>query len=457
MATKMLVCPECDSAVAPGRFACTSCGALLASVASAPRSLSLTEAMTPPSVSPAAPPAEIVDAESDTGFAPDPHEAVDGLSTIGPAWAHGPLERAPGESDLELGFDEDAPLAAAGATTAAPAPEADMEAPAAVAAAEPAPQNELIAEAQPAEAPPAAPDVDSDAVADVAGNEAQTAADDEPVTDEADVAGDEVEAADVDVEAEGDEFEADEPAAPAAAALAVPAPVPAPAAMNVVEPQWPETRGWPPPGAAQPMSMQEPVQRPRAGAYLPPSALLTSVADLSEELHAGAPAVAATAAPAAAAPYVAGHDTPPTEAAKDARRMPGIDQAFPPQLVVAGAGITTLGFLLPWAAIVIGSGRIGGYLEQWGLAGPGHVLILLVVIALGAVASQVDRLPGWARPGLASLVLAGLLVGLVWPYLLGGFQPAIGVYVTLAGALVMSLGGSLDLWLRRHAGVPRPV
>jgi hypothetical protein len=85
------------------------------------------------------------------------------------------------------------------------------------------------------------------------------------------------------------------------------------------------------------------------------------------------------------------------------------------------------------------------------------VLILLVVVALGAVASQVDRLPGWARPGLASLVVAGVLVGLVWPYLLGGFQPAVGVYVTLAGALVLSLGGSLDLWLRRHASVPRAV
>jgi len=441
MATKMLVCPECESAVAPGRFACTSCGTLLASVASAPRSLSLAEPMTPPSVSPAAPAAAIVVPDTDDDSAPDSLAAADGPTTIGPAWAHGPLERAPGESDLELGFDEDAPLASEGASIVAPEAEADTAAVDAVTAAEPPPDDEPVGEAQPAEVVPETPDVEPPAEADLAASQAQPLAADEPVADDADLAGHEIEPA----QADADEFEADEPAAPAAAA------------SHVTEPKWPETRGWPPPGAAQPMSMPEPAQRPRAGAYLPPSALLTSVADPADGLHAGAPGLAATAATAAPAPSVAGHDTPRAETAKDARRMPGIDGAFPPQLVVAGAGITTLGFLLPWAAIVIGSGRIGGYLDQWGLAGPGHVLILLVVVALGAVASQVDRLPGWARPGLASLVVAGVLVGLVWPYLLGGFQPAVGVYVTLAGALVLSLGGSLDLWLRRHASVPRAV
>jgi hypothetical protein len=137
--------------------------------------------------------------------------------------------------------------------------------------------------------------------------------------------------------------------------------------------------------------------------------------------------------------------------------MPGIDPAFPPQVIVVGAGLTSLGFLLPWAAIVIGSGRIGGYLEQWGLAGPGHMILLVAAIALGAAASQVDRLPAWARPGIPALVLAGLLVGILWPYLFGSFQTSIGVYVTLVGALVMGVGAALELWHRRHVVAARPV
>ena len=105
MATKMLVCPECESAVAPGRFACPSCGTLLAAVASAQRSLGWVDDMTPP---PAA-------------IAPDePTDALLSLSTIGPAWAHGPLERAPGETDLDL-VDEDAPLVGIETADAEPA------------------------------------------------------------------------------------------------------------------------------------------------------------------------------------------------------------------------------------------------------------------------------------------------------------------------------------------------
>src|SRR5262245_53037333 len=38
MATKVVVCPECESALEPGRFSCPTCGALVAAVASMPRS-----------------------------------------------------------------------------------------------------------------------------------------------------------------------------------------------------------------------------------------------------------------------------------------------------------------------------------------------------------------------------------------------------------------------------------
>jgi hypothetical protein len=189
MATKMLVCPECESAVAPGRFACASCGAMLASVASAPRSLSLTESMASPSVSPGAPAAAMDVTETDTDSTPDPHEVAEGLSTIGPAWAHGPLERAPGETDLD--FDEDAPLAAEVASTEAPgAAQADADAADTVAAADPMPHDEPVAETGPAEELAAAPDVESSAFANLAVNEARPVPADEPVADEAGVEGD---------------------------------------------------------------------------------------------------------------------------------------------------------------------------------------------------------------------------------------------------------------------------
>jgi hypothetical protein len=145
-------------------------------------------------------------------------------------------------------------------------------------------------------------------------------------------------------------------------------------------------------------------------------------------------------------------------AAPRSRRALDVDRAFPPQAVVVGAGIATLGFLMPWAPIVIGSTHTGGYLDQWGLAAPGHAALLLVIIALGAAASQVDRLPDWARPGLPAVIISGILIGLVWPYLLvGGFQPTVGVYLTFAAAIVLVVGGLLDMWVTRHARGSRAV
>jgi hypothetical protein len=127
------------------------------------------------------------------------------------------------------------------------------------------------------------------------------------------------------------------------------------------------------------------------------------------------------------------------------------------RIVVLGAGLAGFGFLLPWADIVIGSGRIGGYLEQWGLAGPGHLPVLAVIVALGFLALFAERLPQWVRLGLPSIALACLLAGLVWPYLVGPFDPSIGVYVVAIGAIVMIAGGLLDRAATRHAEVAATV
>lgn len=139
------------------------------------------------------------------------------------------------------------------------------------------------------------------------------------------------------------------------------------------------------------------------------------------------------------------------------RGLPVVDATLAAQIVAVGAVIAGVGFLLPWAAIVIGSGRIGGFFDQWGLAGPGHALLLLVVVALGGAASQARRLPAWARPGLPAAIVGGLLGGLAWPYLVGSLDARIGVFVTLVGAIVLIAGGVLDLWIARHAEESRPV
>jgi hypothetical protein len=435
LATKLLVCPECSSAVAPGRFACTSCGALLASVASAPRSLGWVEDMTPPVVTPPPPVAESNDSEATDAEMTEMTEAA-GRTTIGPAWAHGLLERAPGETDLEI--DEDAPLAAAAGPVDALRP-VYPEVPAS--GAEPVAEAEAVVEAEPvAEAAPyevVEPAVEAEPFA-----EAKPFAEAEPVlqSDGGAPAGQ-----------VGD-------AEPLVASAAIPSALFSPAveaqAPKPSEPSWPEKPSWPPPGAERLAPLSEPAPRPRAGAYLPPSAVLTTIDEAPEAMTAGTPGRPMTAASSAAS---TGVTVASAAEKKPARVLPALDPTVPPKVVVLGAGIAGLGFLLPWAAVVVGSGRIGGYLDQWGLAGPGHPLVLLVLVALGAWASQIERLPAWVRPGLPAAVVAGLLVGLVWPYVFGSLQSTVGVYLTLVGAIVLASGGLLDLWAERHAGEPRAV
>ena len=62
MATKVVVCPECESPVEAGRFSCSSCGAVVAAVATVARSFAPAPAATPTPVEEVvpepAPPAE---------------------------------------------------------------------------------------------------------------------------------------------------------------------------------------------------------------------------------------------------------------------------------------------------------------------------------------------------------------------------------------------------------------
>ena len=111
--------------------------------------------------------------------------------------------------------------------------------------------------------------------------------------------------------------------------------------------------------------------------------------------------------------------------------------------VLIGAAIVAFGLLLPWVNTLPGSNLFANYLERWGLAGPGVWLVLLVAVVLVMVAGSAGRPATWALR-LPAIALAAFVVGLVWPYLMGGSGRAIGVWVVLVGAIVLAVGGILE-------------
>lgn len=117
-------------------------------------------------------------------------------------------------------------------------------------------------------------------------------------------------------------------------------------------------------------------------------------------------------------------------------------------VIAVGAAIAAIGFLLPWAGVLAGAGLLGGYFTQWGLAGPGHWISLTFLVATVGVALAGPPTARWPV-GLGAIVLAALLVGMLWPYLFGYLGRSIGIWVVLAGAIVLAVGGVLDR-LGRH-------
>jgi hypothetical protein len=355
MATRMVVCPECDTPLSPGRLACSACGALVASVASAIRTF---PAEAPPALLPVE---EAV---------PEPAARVRATSKPRRA-ASAPSPETNGNSHVAMN----------GSSPAAP----------------------------PVSAPRAAPVPVAHA----------------PVTP-----------------------------APAAATIADPNRVPD---VLTAVPSWPEAPAWPPvrPTGEPVLQRQEAEPRVLAGAYLPPSAVLPPGEALPLRNGNGHPAPAPTEAPAA----------PSSESAHIGGRFRlgegdgplGIPVDAATKTIAIGAGITAFGFILPWAEIVIGSRSVGSYLDEWGLAGPGHVIVLLAVLGIAAASIVAARLPRWLGLALPAVSLAFLLLGLAWPYVFGPFRTAIGVYVVVVGALVLILGGLLDRATRRHAELTASV
>lgn len=221
------------------------------------------------------------------------------------------------------------------------------------------------------------------------------------------------------------------------------------------------------PAAATPIASGEaPKVPPPPGAYLPPSGAFTardSGLPRGQLVQPGAtrvsPAPATRAPLPAASPSLAAAERDPRPSAGSAPLLGdlsfGAPTSLPGWLVAAGCAAAIAGFLLPWSRMIPGQGGFG-YLDTWGLASSSRLLVLLLTMVTLALAILPNRAPAWLRTGVAGLVLGGLLLGLVWPYLLDGAS-AIGTLAEAAAALLLIVGGLLAVRPERHAEVEPAV
>ncbi|HEX5012531.1 MAG TPA: hypothetical protein VFV72_00120 [Candidatus Limnocylindrales bacterium] len=398
MATKVLVCPECESAVVPGRFSCSSCGALLAAVASVSRSFGRPERSPEPMSEPA--PDEPLDEDAPLAATVDPDAERGDSDDAEPAWGE------PDPTPAVAVVLPPAPVADVGADVSdAPpidVPVAAMTAASAVAAPAPAwPESPTWPTQQPAPAQPSWPE--------------------SPIWP----------------------IQPTQPSQPPQAAAVLVAAPEAPAwPAQPTAPTAPPQAGWPAqptwPGGEIPVAPQPPERTP-AGAYLPPSAVLPSGESLPVNGDAGA--APAKRRKSISEVFALGEGDGPL----------GLPANAPGRTVAFGAAVAGFGFLLPWAEIVIGSGSMGSFFDQWGLAGPGNLLVFLLLFAVGALAVAHERFPITVSTGLPALVLGSILLGLVFPYVMGPFHEAIGVYVVAVGGVIMIVGGLLSRAASRHA------
>lgn len=295
------------------------------------------------------------------------------------------------------------------------------------------------------DAPAAEPEVAADDVEDVvpeaAPAEAPEAAtpDDEPATSEPDTA--ETDTPDVGAP----DVVADRPAEPRPVPPVLHDPDDLPLGMPSAD-RFGAPPSWPPPSptqaswpthapeslmpAASATSASGPAYVP-AGAYLPPSAVI-----------APPPAAPARTPSPGQAPLFADL---PFDAPDDLGGW----------LIVGGAGLASVAFLLPWARAVTGSSGVGTYFDSWGLGAPMHWPAFLLSLAVLALALLPNPVPPWLRAGVAGLALGGLLLGLVWPYVVGPLGGQIGALGEAVAALVLLLGGTFAVRPARH-GTPPP-
>jgi hypothetical protein len=233
------------------------------------------------------------------------------------------------------------------------------------------------------------------------------------------------------------------PAALARSVEAAPSPAPAPPAWipearapAQARPQAAAVAAVPAPGFAGP------------GAYVPPM-----------------PVAQVPAGPPAPAREWAGHlgaegDAAPASTSGTVRLDPDTRARvldFTRWLSVAGSAFASVGFLLPWGVVVIGSSDTG-YFGRWGIAGSWHIVVALAILANLGLALIDNRVPVWLKTGMTGLGLGALLLGLVWPYLtLPALGTGPGAVIAGIGAAGLVVSGILALVTDRHAEPAKPV
>ena len=423
MTATSVVCPECESPVAPGRLSCQSCGTLLASVVGS------TNRYSPPPVDPTLP-----DVDEDRPLASTRRAAgePEALTDTVPAAAVAPIEAGPPVPPTQPAKRAPRRLPRPRSSTSAKAPDAA-----------PALDDQTsIFGPVPSVAPPI---LHSWAGSTGPSNGASAVAPTGPAAQA-------------------------EPIAPIEAAAPIPPP-----AVTAPAPRQPRPRRDQPVvatpaatnGATADGMASVAVAAPAAsiaGSYLAPSATYASpIVDrppATRSTTASTPTArtapvptssGAAAAWSSPAPFVApsgsqngayvargpsAMTTPVTAAAgpTTARRMSD-------WLVIGGATLAIFSFVLPWATDgVLGSKGIG-YTAEWGLANAGHLFLVVVAAAILLLHVFGNGVPGWIRSGVLPIAVGGLLSGLAFAYYARPFGGGTGVAVLLAGAVLLLAGG----------------
>jgi hypothetical protein len=118
-------------------------------------------------------------------------------------------------------------------------------------------------------------------------------------------------------------------------------------------------------------------------------------------------------------------------------------------LVVSGAWVSALAYVLPWA-----DAPGLGYFDGWGLYKTTHVLAFLAAVAIALIVILPLHLPHLIRFSLLPLLLGAFELGLFWERL-GGQAIGIGLWLLLVGAVLCVSGGIVVA--SRLVEPPRPT